>query len=126
MENQHLEVKYLTQILGTECSDEDSTLESDTGSSNILQTLISYQDPEYDEAQSDSNDSGIFLHKTQEKMTDVFSKTNTNLVINGLELSEICLSNFRNKKKSTFHYEKHLPLKTLHYYLKHNPTKYKR
>lgn len=67
MENQHLEVKYLTQILGTECFDEDSTLESDTGSSNILQTLISYQDPEYDEAQSDSNDSGIFLHKTQEK-----------------------------------------------------------
>lgn len=93
----------------TESSGEDSALESEEESSNILRKLISYRDPEYDEAQSDSNDSGIasitgsqFLHKKQETTTEVLSKTNINLVINGLELSETCLSQFQIKGNQFF------------------------
>lgn len=114
----------------TERSGEDSALESDEEDSNILRKPISYRDPEYDEAQSDLNDSGIasltsrdFLHEEPE--TEVFSKTNTNLVINGLELSESCLSKFQFKWKSSFHYQESLPSKKLQHLLKENPTKYK-
>lgn len=114
----------------TERSWEDSAFESEEQDSNIPRKHISYRDPEYDEAQSDSNDSGIasmtgsqFFHKKQE--IEVFSKTNTNLVINGLELSETCLSEFQFKWKTSFHYQESLPPKKLQHLLKDNPTKYK-
>lgn len=121
-----------TRKLETESSGEDSALESEKESSHKLRKLISYIDPEYDDAQSDSNDSGIasitdsqFLDKKQETNSKVVSNTNTNLVINGLELSEACLSQFQINRKSIFHYQESLPPKKLQHLLKENPTKYK-
>lgn len=124
--------KNHAQKLESNSSGEDSALESEEESSHKLQKLISYIDPEYDDAQSDSNDSGIasvtgsqILHKKQENTTEVLSKTNINLVINGLELSETCLSEFQIKSKTIFHYQESLPSKKLQHLLKENPTKYK-
>ncbi|XP_062578588.1 helicase with zinc finger domain 2-like isoform X2 [Saccostrea cucullata] len=116
-------------------SKDDSAIESEEEYTERPHKLISYRDPEYDGFHSESTDSGLDLiqdrsfskHYTRTD-SSVFSDVNTDLVINGLELTEKCEENFQNKRKNRklkFHYEKAVQEKTLQHLLTDNPNRYK-
>lgn len=114
-------------------SDIDSAVESDEDNPAILQKLITYRDPEYDDIESDSNDSGVefmtegrFIYEREKERVDRFSKTNTQLVIYGIELSENCEVEFCRKKKTMFHYPENIHHRVLQQMLEDNPKKFKR
>lgn len=130
--NVHL---YEPTILKNYSFQEDSALDSDSDydDANVPHKLISYRDPEYDQIHSDSTDSGVellrekeFLNEISRDNTAVLSEMNTELVINGLQLSEKYENEFRPQRKIMFNYRENLPVKKLEQLLKDNPAKYKR
>lgn len=120
-------------VLKKDDSDIDSAVESDEDNPTILRNLITYRDPEYDDIESDSNDSGVefmterlFISERDRLRVDRVSMTNTQLVIYGIELSENCEEEFCRKRKTMFHYQESLHLRALHQLLEDNPKKFKR